>query len=216
MIDYIELGTLTVTAISVCLIFVQIKLSNKHKLFEKRLYYYNKINKLIKLYEDNKDFLNVEKNKESLLEAQDIFLWLTNCTFLEECSVAIKTPLEQPIHKCFLIKLEELEQLAREIKFIFYDNISRYFSEFIIAYGQVLYKIYQYEILLNNMRKYSVQFKINIDEVLKKFKALEKKEELLDTYETLNIAYSKIKDNNLMIKMKKQITLFRKRCLTKC
>ena len=25
-----------------------------------------------------------------------------------------------------------------------------------------------------------------------------------------------IKDNNLIIKMKKQITLFRKRCLTKC
>lgn len=73
MIDYIELGTLTVTAISACLIFVQIKLSNKHKLFEKRLYYYNKINKLIKLYEDNKDFLNVEKNKESLLEVQDVF-----------------------------------------------------------------------------------------------------------------------------------------------
>ncbi len=66
------------------------------------------------------------------------------------------------------------------------------------------------------MRKYSVQFKMNIDEVLKKFKALEIKEKLLDTYETLNIAYSKIKDNNLMIKMKKQITLFRKRCLNKC
>lgn len=66
--------------IALVLTFIQIRLSNKQSLFDKRLECYLKIEGLIKLYENNRKLLEINRKDEPLFAVESEFLWLTNNT----------------------------------------------------------------------------------------------------------------------------------------
>lgn len=193
--------------IALVLTFIQIRLSNKQSLFEKRLECYLKIEGLIKLYKNNRKLLEINRKDEPLFAVESEFLWLTNNTYLEEVGEAIITPLKEPVHKKFLVKCEELERLSVETELVFAGNEVEDISSFISGYGQLLVKMYQYQICLKKMHEYSEQFNVTLDKAQETVKEHSFRKELLNAYEDIKKAYFQIVCNDGMNKIKKQIKL---------
>lgn len=125
----------------------QIKLSNKQHLFDKRVEQYLIAKGLIQLYENN-DTILVFKENEPILSIDFIFMQMTNNTYMEQMVDVISHPLEEPYHKKFLIRLEELKEISTKIKFIFSGKEAILLGDYILHYQELLFKMYQYQILL--------------------------------------------------------------------
>jgi hypothetical protein len=197
----------TTAIIALILTFIQIRLSNKQSLFERRLECYLKIDGLMQLYKENQKSLEAERKDEPLFAVDLEFLWLTNNTYLEEASEAIKKPLENPGHKKFLIKREELKKLSTEVELIFKGRSAKTISCFISDYEQLLFKMYQYQILLNNMRNYSEQLKATLEMAQKEVNETAYREKLLNAYADIKMVYLQVSQNYVMEKLKSQLKL---------
>lgn len=204
---WLSLITGLTAVIALVLTLMQIRLSNKQSLFERRLECYLKIDGLMQLYKENQKLLEAERKDEPLFAVDLEFLWLTNNTYLEEASEAIKKPLENPEHKKFLVKREELKMLSAEAELIFKGRSAKTISCFISDYEQLLFKMYQYQILLNNMRNYSEQFKATLEMAQKGVNETAYREKLLHAYANIKMAYLQVSKNHVMEKLKKQIKL---------
>ena len=203
---WLSLITGLTAVIALVLTLMQIRLSNKQSLFERRLECYLKIDGLMQLYKENQKLLETERKDEPLFAVDLEFLWLTN-TYLEEASEAIKKPLENPEHKKFLVKREELKKLSAETELIFKGRSAKTISCFISDYEQLLFKMYQYQILLNNMRNYSEQFKATLEVAQKGVNETAYREKLLQAYANIKMAYLQVSQNHVMEKLKNQIKL---------
>ena len=133
---WLSLITGLTAVIALVLTLMQIRLSNKQSLFERRLECYLKIDGLMQLYKENQKLLETERKDEPLFAVDLEFLWLTNNTYLEEASEAIKKPLENPEHKKFLVKREELKKLSAEAELIFKGRSAKTISCFISVHNQ--------------------------------------------------------------------------------
>ena len=204
---WLSLITGLTAVIALVLTLMQIRLSNKQSLFERRLECYLKIDGLMQLYKENQKLLETERKDEPLFAVDLEFLWLTNNTYLEEASEAIKKPLENPEHKKFLVKREELKKLSAEAELIFKGRSAKTISCFISDYEQLLFKMYQYQILLNNMRNYSEQFKATLEVAQKGVNETAYREKLLQAYANIKMAYLQVSQNHVMEKLKNQIKL---------
>ena len=204
---WLSLITGLTAVIALVLTLMQIRLSNKQSLFERRLECYLKIDGLMQLYKENQKLLETERKDEPLFAVDLEFLWLTNNTYLEEASEAIKKPLENPEHKKFLVKREELKKLSAEAELIFKGRSAKTISCFISDYEQLLFKMYQYQILLNNMRNYSEQFKATLEMAQKGVNETAYREKLLHAYANIKMAYLQVSQNHVMEKLKNQIKL---------
>ena len=204
---WLSLITGLTAVIALVLTLMQIRLSNKQSLFERRLECYLKIDGLMQLYKENQKLLETERKDEPLFALDLEFLWLTNNTYLEEASEAIKKPLENPEHKKFLVKREELKKLSAETELIFKGRSAKTISCFISDYEQLLFKMYQYQILLNNMRNYSEQFKATLEVAQKGVNETAYREKLLQAYANIKMAYLQVSQNHVMEKLKNQIKL---------
>ena len=204
---WLSLITGLTAVIALVLTLMQIRLSNKQSLFERRLECYLKIDGLMQLYKENQKLLEAEQKDEPLFAVDLEFLWLTNNTYLEEASEAIKKTLENPEHKKFLVKREELKKLSTEAELIFKGRSAKTISCFISAYEQLLFKMYQYQILLNNMRNYSEQFKATLEMAQKGVNEIAYREKLLHAYANIKMVYLQVSQNHVMEKLKNQIKL---------
>lgn len=204
---WLSLITGLTAVIALVLTLIQIRLSNKQSLFERRLECYLKIDGLMQLYKENQKLLESERKDEPIFAVDLEFLWLTNNTYLEEASEAIKKPLKNPGHKKFLLKREELKKLSTEVELIFKGRAAKTISCFISDYEQLLFKMYQYQILLNNMRNYSEQFKATLEMAQKGVNEIAYREKLLNAYANIKMAYLQVTLNHAMEKIKKQIKL---------
>ena len=140
----------------------QIKLSNKQYLFDNRVEHYLIAKGLIQLYESNKTLLTV-KNNEPSFAIDFIFAQMTNNTFLEKITDVIAHPLENPYHKEFLIKIEIMKDVSVKIKFIFGGKFATLLGNYVLCYQELLFKMYQYQILLNKMQKSAQDFNLTLD-----------------------------------------------------
>ena len=131
---WLSLITGLTAVIALVLTLIQIRLSNKQSLFERRLECYLKIDGLMQLYKENQKLLESERKDEPIFAVDLEFLWLTNNTYLEEASEAIKKPLKNPGHKKFLLKREELKKLSTEVELIFKGRAAKTISCFISDY----------------------------------------------------------------------------------
>lgn len=193
--------------IALVLTFIQIRLSNKQSLFEKRLECYLKIDSLFKLYKNNRKLLEINRKDKPLFSVESEFLWLTNNTYLEEVGEAIITPLKEPMHKKFLVKCEELERLSVETELVFTGNEVEDIRSFISGYRQLLGEMYKYKIVLIKMHEYSEQFNATLDKAQEAVKEHSFRKELLNAYEDIKRAYFQVFHNDEMNKIKKQIKL---------
>lgn len=196
--------TAVVAIIALVQTYQQIKLSNKQHLFDKRTENYLVAKGLIQLYRNNCSRYVFEKD-EPLFAIDLEFKWLTNNTYLEEISSIIENPLKEPEHKEFLIKLEELKNIAYKIEFLFWGKTSVTLRDFILHYQELLLSMYQYQILLINMKKIS-QGK-TLEEAQQLVGEKEYRENLLEAFENLKQADIGLKEENIEEKIKKQIKL---------
>lgn len=204
---WLSLITGLVAVIALVLTFIQIRLSNKQSLFNRRLECYVKIDGLMELYKENQKLLEKDRKDEPVFAVDLEFLCLTNNTYLEEISEAIKNPLENPGQKKLLTKLEELKKLASEVDMIFKGTKKSDISFFILSYEQLLFKMYQYKILLDGLHKYSEQYHATLEDAQKALNEPNERKELLNAFSKLKEAYSRVEKNNSMERLKKQIQL---------
>lgn len=128
-----------ITAIGALVLSIrQMRLSNKQNLFDRRLKAYMLANGLISLCEENYKWLLEKRETEPQWANDYIFMLITNNAYMESQTDAINHPLEQPFHKEFLRKREELRNTAMEVELIFKGEVALTYSEFLRAYESVL------------------------------------------------------------------------------
>lgn len=184
----------------------QIHLSNKQHLFDKRVEYYLIAKGLKQLYEKNQSQLKF-KEDTSVMALDLIFVWMTNNTYLEKLADVIKHPLKQPYHSVFLVKMEELKNVSTKIRFTFNGKSAIYFERYVLCYQDLLFNMYQYQILFERMRTYAEDNEATPEETKQKFDEKKYREGLQKAVENLKQAYDTIKKENAEKKIEKQIKL---------
>lgn len=183
----------------------QIKISNKQHLFDERVKNYLFFDGLVQLYIRNKSLIETIK-KDEMVGAVDLeFLFMTNNSYLSQISSAIKEPLTEPYHHELLIKLEEIKNISTKIKLLFTDSVIA--SDFILHYQELLFSMYQYKILLNNMQKASNDYIWSDERCQKEMGEENQRKELLASFATLKNTYMEMEEREIREKLEKQIKL---------
>lgn len=184
----------------------QVKLSNKQFLFDKRSETFEIANGLIQLFEKNAHLFEIQKERGAPILAIDTtFNLFTNNAYLENIAPAFMEPLKNPEHKDYLKKLEEMQLQAARIKFIFTGPEAIYLSNFVNAYGELLKEMYQYKIIIINIKKYSREKAL--EKVCEDFSEPHDRDRLFNCYDNLKNAYNDIQLNTVLKKIQKQIKL---------
>ena len=106
-----------------------------------------------------------------------------------------------------MTKQEELKELASKVDLIFKGREKKKISYFILSYAQLLKKIYQYQILLNTLQKYSEDYHKTLEQAQKAVNEMHYRKELLEAYTNLKESYLQVEKSNSLEKLKKQIQL---------
>ena len=186
---------------------LQISLSNKQHLFDRRLKAYMLTNGLISLCKGCYTLLSAEREDGPQFANDYIFTLLTNNTYMESQSSVIEHPLEQPFHKEFLRKREEIRNTAMEIELIFKGKAALAYSNFLRAYESSLDVMYQYQIVLDKMKKENYIHHITTEESGKMFSEKKYRDNRYDALEKLCKAYDAVAQDNIEKRMKKQLKL---------
>lgn len=184
----------------------QIKLSNKQHLFDKRLENYIIASGLLQLYREHSKIINY-KIDEPIFSIDMQFMWFTNNSYLEKISSAINNPLHGESHKELLIKLEGLKEVSTKIKFLFSSKESIILGDFIFYYQNFLFVMYQYNVLLQDLKQAAEHEKISFKEAQKLVREDRIRLELENAFENLKCQEVKIKKNRVEEKIKRQIVL---------
>lgn len=184
----------------------QSRLSNKQQLFERRLRAYMLANGLISLCKDNYGWISAKREERPQLENDWNFMWLTNNSYMEEQAKAIEHTLEQPFHKEFLRKREELRKQAMEFELIFKGDVALKYSEFLRAYENTLYTMYQYQIIIDKMKKAPEENHVTI-EAGKMFSEEKYRADLYNALDNLRKAYDAVAQDKVEKQLKKQLSL---------
>ena len=121
-------------------------------MFDRRLSGYIKFNTIYSLYSANKQYL---KKENTFYHTNDlVFSWLTNCSDLEEMTLAVSNPLHQEEQKIFLTKHEQLKRSAIEISMIFDGDTSRISGEFVATFADLLKAMYQQQVYISKLSDY--------------------------------------------------------------
>ena len=200
-----------ITALTATLALVlsirQISLSNKHQLFDRRMEAYMLTNGLIALCKDNYMWLSPKREQISQFANDYIFIWLTNNTYMENQADAIEHPLEQPFHKEFLRKREEIRITAAEIDLIFNGEAASAYSNFLRNYEVALAVMYEYQIIIDKMQKENEKHPLTIEEAEKLFSEEKYRENLYHALENLKKAYDTVAEEKIEKQIKKQLKL---------
>lgn len=184
----------------------QSRLSNKQQLFERRLRAYMLANGLISLCKDNYGWISAKREERPQLENDWNFMWLTNNSYMEEQAKAIEHPLEQPFHKEFLRKREELRKQAMEFEMIFKGDIALKYSEFLRAYENALDKMYQYQIIIDKMKRANEENTETV-EAGKMFSEEKYRADLYNALDNLRKTCDVVAQDKVEKQLKKQLSL---------
>lgn len=203
---WVSLITASAAIIALRVSYQQIKSSNKQQLFDKRLENYIIASGLIQLYREHEKILKHEENTP-IMAIEMMFAWLTNNSYLQLITPAINNPLKGESHKEFLIKLEDLKEVAIKIKYLFLGKDAIWLSDFVLYYKELLYKMYQYKICLDHLVKVAQEEKISLEKAQLVINEEEMRAELLEALEKLKQADLVLIDNNVEDQIDKQIKL---------
>lgn len=184
----------------------QIKLSNKQHLFDKRVEIYIIATGLIQLYRTNCIHFNDEED-EPMFAIDLYFLWLTNNTFLEGITPAIKNTLKEPFHKELLIKLESLKEVSTKIKLLFSDDVSELLGNFVFSYQELLFSMYKYKIVLDKIYEVNKGHILTLEEIQQSVGEEKHRIKLQKAFDNLKQADIMLRKEKVEEKIKKQIKL---------
>lgn len=199
--------TSVAAVIAICVSVHQIRLSNKQQLFDRRLKAYMMANSIISLCKENYVFLSEKRKAEPQFANDVVFIWLTNNTYMEGQAEAIEHPLEQPFHKDFLQKREELRNMAMEFEFIFKGNVASLYGNFLRDYENALAVMYQYEIIIRKMKEENEKYPHTSEVLSKMFSEEEYRDRLYDALGKLKVSYDTVSQEKNDKQLRKQLAL---------
>ena len=156
--NYSEIISISVSVISIIIALIalfqtnrQISLSNKQQLFDRRLSCFLEFNTIYNLYVANKLYL---KDDSTFYHTNDlIFSWLTNCSELEEMTLAVSNPLHRKEQTILLTKYEQLKNDAIEISMVFDGDAAEIAGEFVSLFADLLKAIYQQQVYISKLKE---------------------------------------------------------------
>lgn len=185
----------------------QIQLSNKQQLFDRRLKAYMLASSIISLCKENYMWLSGKRDDEPQFANDLIFIWLTNNTYMEGQAEVIEHPLEQPFHKEFLKKREELRSMAVEFKLIFKGEVALLYSNFLRDYEKALAVMYQYQIVIENMEKENSKRPKTSEALSQMFSEKTFRNRLYDALDKLKESYDAVTQEKVENKLRRQLAL---------
>lgn len=196
---------IVISVFSIILTLYQILVSNRQKLFDKRIENYSIVSGLVKLYGDNREDFN-DKDVGFFSDIDLKFFYLTNNPYLNEFSNMINDPMNDDYRKKFLLKLEELKAIADISTFLYKGKYGEYIKDFVLSYVEVLFEMFKYELFL--IRKASSGSKGPSYEKHLNDSEKKKKDELRIVIRNLDHAYEVLVDKNVDKEIRKQIKIF--------
>ena len=189
---------------------VQIKISNKQFLFDKRLDKYLLAKGLLELYKDNEkllDYNSCPDDEAIIVDYQ--FINLTNNNYLKDVTCIINEPKNNDFKNAFLVKIEELKKLSTEIKFLFPNKSGQLLGNFIMKYQNILMELYKYQIIsdLINDDNIPKKNKPTYIELQKEYGELEHRHRLYNAINELKKSYYDALDKKAINKIEKSIKL---------
>ena len=189
---------------------VQIKISNKQFLFDKRLDKYLLAKGLLELYKDNEKILDYNScpDDEAII-VDDQFINLTNNNYLKNVTCIINEPKNNDFKNEFLVKIEELKGLSTEIRFLFPNKNGQLLENFIMKYQNILMELYKYQIILDLMMDDAIprKNKPTYIELQKEYGELEHRHRLYNAINELKKSYYEVLDKKAINKIEKSIKL---------
>ena len=189
---------------------VQIKISNKQFLFDKRLDKYLLAKGLLELYKDNKkllDYNSCPDDKAIIVDYQ--FINLTNNNYLKDVTRIINEPKNNDFKNAFLVKIEELKKLSTEIKFLFPNKSGQLLGNFIMKYQNILMELYKYQIISDLINDDNIprKNKPTYIELQKEYGELQHRHRLYNAINELKKSYYDALDKKAINKIEKSIKL---------
>lgn len=196
------------SCVAIVINFSQNRLNKKQNLFDRRLKIYIKSLELIDLYETCKKSLD----KLNPLDVKMQFETLTNNSRLYKIKSSIADFGNAEIHNAFLLECELLEKDALELEMIYKNRKYKQMSKFILKYKEVLVGLYKQQryvttrqegekcIPRTNEERHEAQQRYQ-DEC----KQFMEKQLLYYKVVELEASYNEIKEDNILVKMKKDI-----------
>ncbi len=189
---------------------VQIKISNKQFLFDKRLDKYLLAKGLLELYKVNEkllDYNSCPDDEAIIVDYQ--FINLTNNNYLKDVTCIINEPKNNDFKNAFLVKIEELKGLSTEIRFLFPNKSGQLLGNFIMKYQNALLELYKYQIILYSMVNDTIprKNKPTYIELQKEYGELEHRHRLYNAINELKKSYYEVLDKKAINKIEKSIKL---------
>lgn len=200
--------SLLLSLIAIVITIAQLVISNKQSLFDKRIKLYSLANDLCTLYNENKGSITNRKD-EVYFECETVFSYMTNNSNLAEASKVINNTLKQTEQFVFLSKIENLKKEGNKTRFLFKGKTMKYVEMFVNDYADALMGLYQYKVLLDDMKKYSANYeKVDLEKAIKDFKEPEHRKTLFAKLDKLNNTFELMNKSNCMKRMENKIKLY--------
>ena len=202
--------TAIIAIIAIWQTHIQIRISNKQYLFEKRVEKYTLAYSLLKLYKENQSLLDYSASKDNEAIIVDFqFENLTNSTYLKNVTAVIYDLKNKEEKTKFLVKLEEIEKSANEIKFLFKGYYAEILRDFVNNYKNVLLELYKYQIVQNLMSDKDITINNNktYEELKKIYGEQIHRKRLYHSIEELNNSYKKIENQKVIETLEDEIRL---------
>lgn len=181
------------------------RMANRQSLFDRRLKIWITVEKLMELYRNNSGLLKQDE-KPQLAIALD-FQWLTNTTFLREITPAISHALDSEHQLVLHLKLDEMRSLSKETTFAFKGKPKTAIAEFLDAYQTLLLAMYQYQIVLDEMKSDAGKFHRTLEEAAKGVGEKRYRVVLYDAENRLATTYGRLNDRWLLGQLRRQLRL---------
>lgn len=209
--DYINIG-ISVISIVIALSALwqtnqQLKLSNNQQLFDRRLKIYLLFTTLLQLYKENSSVLKLER--KTSYRGSELFVWLTNCSDLEDMADAIGEPLHSKEHKNLLVKCERLRNASVEAAMIFDSEAGKITSDFIKTYSDFLKALYQQQLYLAQSKKDEQGNPPKLEDYLKDSHKMAENLNLYKMNDRLDGLVKEIDDKKIVKKLKRETSLLR-------
>ncbi len=182
----------------------QIKISNKHQLFNKRVEKFMLISGLMSLFKQSKTLMKKE-NYNSFIDVTMLFHSLTNNTYLKAVRNIIDNIYQEDIRQNFLVKLEELKRISVEVEFLFSKINIKLIQDFIYEYQELLRKIYEEQIILYKIMEANRENPTAFTKLQKEFGEKKYREKLYSEYDKIKSLYDEVVKKDIMKNIKKQI-----------
>ena len=210
--DYINIG-ISVISIVIALSALwqtnqQLKLSNNQQLFDRRLNLYLLFTTIVQLYNENKTIL-ISERADSYIDSS-LFVWLTNCSDLEDMADAIDKPLHSEEHKKLLVKCEKLENASVEASMIFGDEAGNIASDYIKTYSDFLKALYKQQVYLASRKKSDQGIPPLLDEYLKNCHQMAERLGLYRLHDKLDELVKEINEKKVIEALKEETYLLKR------